>query len=167
MSPVKETSVKELIEICTNILDQSLLHTLSPTSEIWEIVGATELSDLHIDPNGEVCVDRDIPIEVLPRYTGLTIESILKIIKENRNLFDFDNMIFKSSGSCKFYIQEISYREFLMDEVRSKDLHVKYRNSVVHALKSRIAYIKKLGSAELCVSFSILKFMVNAVTYWF
>ncbi len=160
MSPVKKASVKELIEICTDIFDQSLLHTLSPTSMVWEIIGAIELSDLYIDPNGEVQLDPSVSIKALPRYTGLTIESILQILKENRNLFNFVNFT-----TPQFYI--INYRKFLMNEVRSKDLHVKYRNSVVHALKSRITYIRKLRSVELCVVFSTLKFMVNAVTYWF
>ncbi len=167
MSPVEKASVEELIEICTNIFDQSLRHTLSPTSMVWEIVGATELLDLRIDRNGKVQLVLDVtPIEVLPRDTGLTIESILQIFKENRNLFDFVKLKYGSCEFVTFYIH-ISYRKFLKNEVRSKDLHFKYRNSVLHSLKSRITYIKKLRSAELCVAFSSLEFMVNAVPYWF
>jgi len=131
---------------------------------VWQIVGAIELPHLDIDPNGKVWLDPDIPLEALSRYTGLTIESVLQIFQEHRNLFDFELVILKQK-ECATYGTKLGYRRFLANEVRSRDLHATYRNSVVHALKSRIAYIKNLKSAELCVAFSTLEFMVNTLTY--
>ena len=165
MSPVKKAGIKELFEICTDIFDQSLLHTLSPTSMVWEIVGATELPHLHIDPNGEVQLDLDIPIKALPQYTRLTIESILQILKENRHLFQVDLDFFFRREGCML-CNRLSYREFLRNEVRSRHLHATYRNSVIHALRSRITYIKNLKSVEVCVAFSTHSFMVDVVTYY-
>ena len=159
MSQVKKAGIKELIDI----FDQSLFHTLSPTSMVWQIVGAMELPHLDIDPKGKVWLDSYIPIDALSRYTGLTIESILQNFQENYNLFDFD-LILKQK-ELAVYNKKLGYGTFLTNEVRSRDLHATYRNSVIHALKSRITYIKSLRSAELCVASGNL--FNNTLTYWF
>ena len=160
---MKEAGIKEFIDI----FDQSLFHTLSPTSMVWQIVGAMELPHLDIDSNGKVWLDPYTPIEALSRYTGLTIESISQNFQENCNLFDFE-LIIEDEKERATYSMKLGYRTFLADEVRSGDLHATYRNSVIHALKSRITYIKSLRSAELCVAFSTLELMFsNTLTCWF
>jgi len=131
---------------------------------VWEVAGANELPPLHIDPNGGVRLSPSIPIEILPQYTGLSIPTISRILKENRGLFGFAIIFTQHS----LYINGMrnSYHKFLMDEVRSGALHVTYRNSVIRALKSRITYIRSLKSVEACVAFSTRRFMVDAVTYY-
>jgi len=160
----KGANIKEFVRVCEDIFDRSLLGTLSPTSAVWKVAGANELPHLHIDPNGGVRLSPSIPIETLPQYTGLSIATISQILKENRGLFDFAIIFTQHS----FYINCMrnSYHKFLMDEVRSGDLHVTYRNSVIRALKSRITYIKNLQSVEACVAFSTRRFMVDAVTHY-
>ena len=157
LPPNKKADIKEFVRVCKDIFDQSLLSTLSPTSVVWEVAGANELPHLHIDHNGEVWLDPAIPIETLPQYTGLSIVTISRILKENRNLFDF-GIIF-TQQRCYINGMRNSYHKFLMDEVRSRDLHVTYRNSVIRALRSRITYITNLKSVEVCVAFSTHSFM--------
>jgi len=83
-------------------------------------------------------------IDQLPQLTGLSIATIFRILEANWNFFHVIISSYPKPDSCRLssISMQCCYEVFLKDEVRSKDLYVTYLSSVVHALKSRIAYTK-------------------------
>jgi len=133
----------------TDIFDQLFLTTLSPTSAVWEIAGAIALPSLDFK-NDYMWIAKNHYIEDLPQLTGLSISTIFQILEDNWNFFDLDMSHYPRPDRWTFAIHIQSRHEvFLKDKVRSRHLYVTYLNSVVCALKSRIAYIKSVKPAEV------------------
>jgi len=124
----------EYSTMLTALFDQVFLVTISPTSPVWEILGAVALFSVCSKDNS-IEIQTSYSSRQLPQLTGLPIATISRILEENWNFF-----------SPHYIGMHARHEAFLRNETRSGKLYDAYLNSVVRAMKSRITEVKNLKS---------------------